>query len=68
MEKSQHSVSGARERSAQQAAKEGGAAAGGWGGKVARMRVWGMERWCWRRRVRGREEGRRGRRCGRRDV
>lgn len=44
---------------------EGGGRCGegrGRGGKVARMRGWGVERWYWRRRVRGREYGRRGRR------
>lgn len=44
MEKIQHSVSGARERSTQLAAKEVGGSACGLGGKVARMRVWGVER------------------------
>ncbi len=75
VEKSQHSVSGARVRSAYVAAKEevgGGVVAvgdgvgdvDGDGGKVAIMRAEGEEVWNWRRRRRGREKGRWGRRWG----
>lgn len=67
MEKIQHSVSGARVRSVQVAAKVGG---GGdeeeeeEGGKVAIVRAEGEEVWNWRRRRRGRDSGRWGRRWG----
>lgn len=63
MEKIQHSVSGARVRSVQVAAKVGG---GGDDeeGKVAIVRAEGEEGWNWRRRRRGRDSGRWGTRWG----
>lgn len=77
MEKIQHSVSGARVRSAHVAAKEGGGEAVvvvvvvvvvGDGGKVAIARAVGEEVWNCRRRRRGRDSGRWGRRWGARVV
>lgn len=60
VEKSQHSVSGARTRSYQHAANEEVGAAPG--ENVARAEACGEEVWNWRRRSRGRLDGRRGRR------
>lgn len=59
VEKIQHSVSGARVRSAHVAANEevGGRAVVE-GGKVARIRAEGEVVWNWRRRRRGRDLGR----------
>lgn len=78
MEKIQHSVSGERARSAQVAANEEGGVVvvvvvvvrggGGEGGKVAIVRAEGEEVWNWRRRRRGRDSGRWGRRWGARVV
>ena len=77
MEKIQHSVSGARVRSAQMAANEAGGAVlvvvgdgdgdgddDDGGGKVAIVRAEGDAVWNWRRRRRGRDLGRWGRRWG----
>lgn len=74
VEKIQHSVSGARVRSAQIAANWVGCGSGDddddeeEGGKVAMMRAEGEEVWNWRRRRRGREVGRWWRRWGARVV
>ena len=66
MEKIQHSVSGARVRSVQVAAKVGGDddEEEEEGGKVAIARAEGEEAWNWMRRRRGRDSGRWGRRWG----
>ena len=66
MLKSQHSVSGARERSIHSAENEdgGGVVVEVGGGNEARIRAVGDERRCWILRRRGRECGRWGRRKG----
>lgn len=73
MEKSQDSVSGVRVRSVYVAAKADGGGVvvvvvGEEGEKVAIVRAEGEEVWNWRRRRRGRDWGRWGRRWGARVV